>query len=246
MNEVPWTWFVMRSSGLVAVGLLTVSVVLGLIGPRLRPTARLSSISVHRAASVAGTLLIVAHIVLALLDKWIVLDWPAALLPGVAAGSAGGSPSARWQWTSLIVVLVTTATRMRTPRVWRRAHLLAYPVWALAVGHGLLVGTDGAVMRAVAMVSAAAVLFGLSIRVLVRPRSVPAGAARTGRGGGSAMTEYLTRPAVGAWALADGGCPDRPRACPGWPFRGGSRAGSPGSCSPPAPCSWPGSSPAAP
>jgi sulfoxide reductase heme-binding subunit YedZ len=173
VTEVPWTWFVMRSSGLVAVGLLTVSVLLGLVGPRLRPTARLSSISVHRAASVAGTLLIAAHIVLALLDKWITLDWPAALLPGVAGWQRWGVALGTLAVDLLIVVLVTTATRMRTPRLWRRAHLLAYPVWALAVGHGLLVGTDGAVMRAVALVSVAVVLFGLSIRVLVRPRSVP-------------------------------------------------------------------------
>jgi methionine sulfoxide reductase heme-binding subunit len=174
MNEVPWTWFVMRSSGLVAVGLLTVSVLLGLIGPRLRPTARLSSISAHRAASVAGTLLIVAHIVLALLDAWIILDWPAALLPGVAGWERWGVALGALAVDLLIVVLVTTATRMRTPRLWRRAHLLAYPIWALAVGHGLLVGTDGPVMRTVAMVSVAVVLFGLAIRVLIRPRSVPA------------------------------------------------------------------------
>jgi predicted ferric reductase len=176
MNEVPWTWFVMRSSGLVAVGLLTVSVVLGLIGPRLRPTARLTSISVHRAASVAGTLLIVGHIVLALLDRWIVLDWPAALLPGVAGWERRGVALGALAVDLMIVVLVTTATRLRTPWLWRRAHLLAYPVWALSVGHGLLVGSDGAVMRALAMASVAAVLFGVAIRVLVRPRG--AGASR--------------------------------------------------------------------
>ncbi len=174
MNEVPWTWFVMRSSGLVAVGLLTVSVLLGLIGPRLRPTARLTSISVHRAASVAGTLLIVAHIILALLDKWIVLDWPAALLPGVASWERWGVALGALAVDLLIVVLITTATRMRTPQLWRRAHLLAYPVWALSVGHGLLVGTDGAVMQATAMISVAVVLLGLSARVLIRPRTVPA------------------------------------------------------------------------
>jgi predicted ferric reductase len=176
MNEVPWTWFVIRSSGLVAVVLLTVSVVLGLIGPRLRPTTRLMSISVHRAASVAGTLLIVAHIVLALLDTWIVLDWPAALLPGVAGWERWGVALGALAVDLMIVVLATTAMRLRTPRLWRRAHLLAYPVWALSVGHGLLVGTDGAVMRSVALASAATVLVGVSIRLLVRPRS--AGAAR--------------------------------------------------------------------
>lgn len=173
MSEVPWTWFVMRSSGLVAVGLLTVSVLLGLIGPRLRPTARLTSISVHRAASTAGTLLIVAHIVLALLDKWIVLDWPAALIPGVAGWQRWGVSLGALAVDLLIVVLVTTATRMRTPRLWRRAHLLAYPVWALSVGHGLLVGTDGAVMASLSMVSVAVVLFGLAFRVLIRPRTAP-------------------------------------------------------------------------
>jgi predicted ferric reductase len=176
MNEVPWAWFVIRSSGLVAVVLLTVSVVLGLIGPRLRPTARLTSISVHRAASVAGTLLIVAHIVLALLDTWIVLDWPAALLPGAAGWQRWGVALGALAVDLIIVILVTTATRLRTPRLWRRAHLLAYPVWALSVGHGLLVGTDGAAMRAVAMASAAVVLIGMSIRLLVRPRG--AGASR--------------------------------------------------------------------
>jgi hypothetical protein len=36
------------------------------------------------------------------------------------------------------------------------------------------VGTDGAVMRALAMVSVSAVLFGVSARFLARPRSVPA------------------------------------------------------------------------
>jgi methionine sulfoxide reductase heme-binding subunit len=174
MSEVPWTWFVMRSSGLVAVCLLTVSVLLGLVGPRLRPTARLTSISVHQAASVGGTLLIVAHIILALLDKWIVLDWPAALLPGVAGWERWGVALGALAVDLMIVVLVTTATRMRTPQLWRRAHLLAYPVWALAVGHGLLVGTDAAIMRAVAMACAAVVLFALAIRILVRPRVAPA------------------------------------------------------------------------
>jgi hypothetical protein len=42
------------------------------------------------------------------------------------------------------------------------------------VGHGLLVGTDGAAMRAVAMVCTAVVLFAVAGRILVRPRITPA------------------------------------------------------------------------
>jgi methionine sulfoxide reductase heme-binding subunit len=173
MSDLPWTWFVMRSSGLVAVGLLTVSVVLGLIGPRLRPAARLTSIGVHRASSVAGTLLLAAHIGLAILDPWIVLDWPAAFVPGIASWERWGVALGALAVDLLLVVIITTATRMRAPRLWRRAHLLAYPVWVLAVGHGLLVGTDAAAMRALAIGSTAAVLAGVAIRLLVRTGPTP-------------------------------------------------------------------------
>ncbi len=169
MSDIPWTWFVMRSSGLVAVGLLTIAVVLGVLGPLLRPTPRLTSISVHRAASIAGSVLIVGHIVLAVLDKWIVLDLPAAFVPGLAGWERWGVALGALCVDLMIVVLLTTATRSRTPGLWRRAHLLAYPVWALAVGHGLLVGSDGAVMRTVALVSAGLVLMALSARLLARP-----------------------------------------------------------------------------
>lgn len=169
MSDIPWTWFVMRSSGLVAVGLLTIAVVLGILGPLLRPTPRLTSISVHRAASIAGSVLIVGHIVLAVLDTWIVLDLAAAFVPGLAGWQRWGVALGALSVDLMIVVLLTTATRSHTPALWRRAHLLAYPVWALAVGHGLLVGSDGAVMRTVALVSAGLVLMALSTRLLVRP-----------------------------------------------------------------------------
>lgn len=178
MSDIPVMWFVMRSSGLVAVALLTVAVVLGLIGPRLRPTPRLSAISIHRASSLAGTVLIVAHIVLAVLDKWIVLDWPAVFVPAVAQWERWGIALGALSVDLLIAVLVTTATRLRSPGVWRRAHLLSYPVWALAVGHGLLVGSDTQAMRVLAMVCSATVLLAVAVRLLVRPRSVqPAPAA---------------------------------------------------------------------
>lgn len=173
MSEIPWTWFAMRSSGLVAVALLTISVALGILGPRLAPTPRLASITVHRAASIAGSVLIAGHVVLALLDTWIALDWPAALLPGVAGWERWGVGLGALAIDLMIALLVTTATRQRWPRLWRRAHLVAYPVWALAVGHGLLVGSDATAMTVLALVSVGVVLLATSARLILRPR-VPA------------------------------------------------------------------------
>lgn len=169
MNDIPWNWFVMRSTGLVAVGLLTLAVSLGILGPRLRPTTRLAAISTHRATSTVAALLIVVHIVLALLDPWIEVSWPSVFLPGGSAWETWGVAMGALAVDLVLVLLLTTATRFWAPRVWRRMHLVAYPMWALTVGHGLLVGTDGAVMRALAFASVALVLGSISVRLLARP-----------------------------------------------------------------------------
>lgn len=74
----------------------------------------------------------------------------------------------------LLVLLVTTATRLRAPRLWRRAHLVAYPAWVLSVGHGLLVGSDADLMRRVALACAGAVLAAAAVRLLVPARRAAA------------------------------------------------------------------------
>ena len=169
MSDIPWSWFVMRATGLVGLALLTVAVVLGILGPRLRPTARLASISTHRMASATGAFAILAHVVLAVLDPWIALNWTAAILPLPAAWEPWGVALGAVAVDLLLVLLLTTGTRRWAPRAWRRVHLVAYPLWVLAAGHGLLVGSDGAVMRGMAATSAALALGAVSVRVLVRP-----------------------------------------------------------------------------
>ena len=171
MTEAPWLWFAMRASGLVAVALLTIAVVLGILGPRLAPTTRLAAVTIHRAASVAGTALIAGHVVLAITDEWITLDWPAALVPGVAGWERWGVALGAVALDLLLALLLTTATRLAWPGLWRRIHLVAYPVWALSVGHGLLVGTDGQAMRVLALTSTGLVLLATAIRLVTRPRT---------------------------------------------------------------------------
>jgi predicted ferric reductase len=165
-TDLPWTWFVIRASGLVAVGLLTGSVVLGLVGPRLRPGPRLATITAHRAAAAAGTVLIVVHVVLAVLDPWIAMDWPAALVPGASGWERWGVALGALAVDLLLALLVATAVRLRAPRAWRRVHLVAVPLWALAVGHGLLVASDAGAMRWLAIVSTGLVLAATAIRLL--------------------------------------------------------------------------------
>ncbi len=173
LMEAPLTWFVIRSSGVVAVVLLTASVVSGLVAPRLRPTARLVAISAHRAAALAGSVLVAVHVTLAVLDGWIDLDWSAVVVPGAAAWEPLGVGLGALAVDLFIALLVTTWIRRRAPRLWRRTHLVAYPLWVLCIGHGLLVGTDQGVMRPLALACVAVVLLGLAVRLLRAPHAMP-------------------------------------------------------------------------
>jgi hypothetical protein len=50
--DVSVTWLLLRSTGVIALALLTVSVVLGIAGPAIRrPAHRLASITAHSTAA---------------------------------------------------------------------------------------------------------------------------------------------------------------------------------------------------
>ncbi len=177
MSELPLAWFAMRSTGLVAAALLTVAVVLGIIGPCLRPTPRLTAIGVHRASSLAAVMLLAAHVVLAVLDRWIALDWWAAFLPGVAQWQRWGTALGALGVDLVIAIMLTSAVRLHGPRVWRGVHLVAVPAWVLALCHGLVVGSDAAGMRALALGCGGTVLLALAGRILCRAGSARAATA---------------------------------------------------------------------
>lgn len=179
--DAPWTWFVMRSSGLVSLGLLTFAVLMGVVGPRLRPTGRLATIGLHRSSAVAGFVLIAGHVVLAVLDRWIALDWPASLVPGAAGWQRWGVALGALAVDLLVALVVTSALRLRHPVAWRRVHWAAYPMWAMVIGHALLVGTDDRVVQVLALASGAAVLAGVAFRLVRRaPTSEVGSLARAG------------------------------------------------------------------
>lgn len=172
--EIPWSWVVLRSAGVVAMALLTLSVAAGLVGPRLGPSWRLGTITVHRGSAVAGSALVAGHVVLGVLDGWIDLDWVAAVVPGTSGWQRWGMALGTLGVDLLVALLVTTAVRLRHPSAWRRVHWVAYPVWALAVGHALLVGTDAQLVRRMAAACAGVVLAALAVRLLGSSRTARA------------------------------------------------------------------------
>ncbi|MEZ5118424.1 MAG: ferric reductase-like transmembrane domain-containing protein [Candidatus Nanopelagicales bacterium] len=163
------TWELIRITGLVSLALLTVSVALGIAGPAIRrPTGRLTSVSVHLTAAVGGTVLVIAHVVFAVLDSWVSVPLSAAFLPGTSQWEPLWIGVGTVAFDLMLVIAATSALRQQAPRLWWRAHVIAYPVWLLVWLHALTIGTDRGttLMTAMAALSAAIVAAAIAIRLM--------------------------------------------------------------------------------
>jgi predicted ferric reductase len=166
------TWYVLRSTGIVAWLLLTASVVGGLalrtrvLGTRARPPWLLD---LHRGISGLAVVFTVIHVVAVVVDPWIEFTWvqvlvplasewrPWAVAPGVVA-------------LHLLLAIQVTSLLMRHVgrRLWRAVHLTAVPAWLLATGHLVTAGTDATnvLLAGGVLVGVGAVSFPLVVRWL--------------------------------------------------------------------------------
>jgi methionine sulfoxide reductase heme-binding subunit len=144
--EGPILWYLNRSTGVVAIVLLTVTTVLGVLAIGGRPAGRVPRFvtqAFHRNVALLSVLLLVAHLVTAVLDEFVEIRWWEAFVPFV------GSYEPLWVGfgaiaTDLMIVVILTSmfrTRMKHG-LWRGLHVTTYGLWALAIGHGIGVGSD--------------------------------------------------------------------------------------------------------
>jgi methionine sulfoxide reductase heme-binding subunit len=140
-------WYLTRSTGAVALVLLTVSVVLGILGSLRFAVApcwpRFAIDALHRDISLLVIVLVVLHVITTVLDGFA----PVSLLDGVIPFLSPYRPL--WlalgtlSFDLLIALVVTSLLRRRLGyRSWRAVHWLAYASWPVAVLHGLGTGTD--------------------------------------------------------------------------------------------------------
>jgi sulfoxide reductase heme-binding subunit YedZ len=114
---------------------------------------------VHRTASVAGTLLLLAHVTAAVLDRYVEVSLPAVVIPGLSAWQPLWIGLGALAFDAVLVLAVTSAVRRRVPNLWWNVHVISYVAYALAWSHALGAGSDagGVVMRWLAVASAALV-----------------------------------------------------------------------------------------
>lgn len=185
-------WVVGRGTGVAALVLLTVAVLLGVVTRAGRPLPGLPRFAVqlvHRDVALAATCFVLVHVGTLLLDTEAELRLLDTVVPFVGAY--------RWFWlglgtvaVDLLVALVLTALLRRVvgPRVFRTVHWASWAMWPIAVAHAVGTGTDGTSVwfLAVAGTCVAAVAGAVVLRCTTRPDALrPAGALRPPRSHGS-------------------------------------------------------------
>lgn len=156
-------WYLGRGTGVVALVLFTITVVLGITtrsGRRAIGLDRAGVATLHKTASLTGVLLVAVHVGTLLLDPYAQLKLVDLALPFV------GSYRPLWLGLGTVAVdllaalTVTSLLRHRIgPRAFRAVHWAAYAFWPVALLHGLGTGTDAATwwFRGVAAACATAV-----------------------------------------------------------------------------------------
>jgi sulfoxide reductase heme-binding subunit YedZ len=139
-------WVASRSSGIVALVLVTISVGIGLTmagKPVRSPGLNRTLLAIHQQTALAGLVAISVHGATLLADPW--------LHPGVAAVAVPFGMGINTFWTGLgtiagylamLLGLSFYARKRIGAKLWRKAHRATVVVYALGLIHALGAGSD--------------------------------------------------------------------------------------------------------
>ncbi len=164
-------WYTTRATGIVALVLLTATMVLGILTAgrvKSRSWPAFAQADLHKRVSILAMVFLAIHVLTSILDTYVHVGWASAIVPFA-------SPY-RPLWTGLgtvgvdlmVAVAVSSALRQRiSARTWRGIHWLAYGSWPVAMAHSLGMGTDATKLwfDALAGVCALAVAGSLAWRI---------------------------------------------------------------------------------
>ncbi len=139
-------WYLTRGTGVVALLLLTVGLVLGVMGPTAFRTSRLPRFAVsalHRNVTLLALAFVVVHVVTTILDGYAPIGVRDAFVPFVASYRPVWLGLGAVAFDLLLALIATSLLRNRLGlRAWRAVHWLAYASWPVALLHSLGTGSD--------------------------------------------------------------------------------------------------------
>ena len=139
-------WYLGRATGICAIVLLTLSVLLGVLvnrKVRIPGFVGFAVTSIHRNVALLVVVLLGFHIGSSIIDPYAAIHWMDAVVPFVSSYRPFWLGLGAFAFDLLIAITITSLLRARIgARTWRTVHWAAYALWPLAFCHGLFAGDD--------------------------------------------------------------------------------------------------------
>jgi methionine sulfoxide reductase heme-binding subunit len=208
-------WYLTRSTGAVALLLLTIAIALGIADVQRWSTPRWPRFvvdSLHRNVSLLAMVFLAVHILTSVLDSFAPISLVDAFIPLVGSYRPFWLGLGAISFDLLLAVTITSLLRARMGFAsWRAIHWLTYASWPIALLHGFGTGSDvktGVWLMALSVGCLAIVVVAVLVRVV---RGWPEHAARRGAalGGAGIFSLFLllwlpSGPLGSEWARRSG------------------------------------------
>jgi sulfoxide reductase heme-binding subunit YedZ len=139
-------WYLTRSTGAVALLLLSVALALGVLDVQRWSTPRWPRFivdSIHRNVALLALVFLVLHILTSVLDSFAPIGLIDAVVPFVGAYRPFWLGLGAVSFDLIVAVIVTSLLRARMGYAsWRAIHWLTYASWPIALLHGFGTGSD--------------------------------------------------------------------------------------------------------
>ncbi len=139
-------WYLTRSTGAMALLLLTAAIALGVLDVRRYSTPRWPRFLVdalHRNVSLLAMVFLALHILTSVLDSFAPISLLDAFVPFVGSYRPFWLGLGAVAFDLLLAVTITSLLRQRMGYAsWRAIHWLTYASWPIALLHGLGTGSD--------------------------------------------------------------------------------------------------------
>jgi DMSO/TMAO reductase YedYZ heme-binding membrane subunit len=139
-------WYATRGAGIVALLLLTASLVMGVVDLSRWHSERSPRFVVdglHRTLSLLAVALVAVHVVTTVADSFTPIGLKDGIIPFASPYRRLWLGLGTLSFDLLLAVTLTSVLRRRIGhRAWRAVHWSAYACWPLALVHGLGTGTD--------------------------------------------------------------------------------------------------------
>ncbi len=139
-------WYATRASGITALVLLTLTMVLGLVTTtraRARNWPGFAQQELHRRVAMIAVVFLGIHVLTSVLDTYVDIPWAAIVLPFTSSYGRFWIGVGAISLDLMLAVFLTSLLRARMrPATWRAVHWLAYLSWPIALAHTFGMGTD--------------------------------------------------------------------------------------------------------